>query len=587
MTGDKERRWMILPKNAAYPNFNGVHREDDWCPKAGCVPVDYECVTAGYASTRCCDNGNFGDGHKCMKSNPEAAESPKVTEEAPPGVQFYVTRRTVKQAFRLSDDPTPAENDMLHEFLSSAKWESDRDSGLTIHTLEGPMRADSGDYIIKGLRGEFYPCKPDIFALNYEPFEPSKSPVTLSPTLDEDQRKLVAWGTECFGADHMADHKVRALRLLEEAIELSQAVSVPAEQCAKLVEYVYSRPAGNPQQELGGVGVTWLVAAAALGSSALEALHAEMERIAKKPPAHFAQRNQQKLDAGFNSQATQTRSEGTLSPTCAMCGSNMTKEELGWYCNSCQPRRWMPENKSGGGTVSAPNGINVPNSVITNAAQRPFESPDVPTDAVQRVTLSAQEFYDSNLTFPKIHEADKRTVFQLMDALSAHNTAELLKQIAELERQYTEKTDQCIRWADRDYQFNRAESAEAALEAKTRELEGMRTAEHDLSDAYLTIRGIVGAWDTPHAPTAKEVWQHTEVKVRALKARADAAEAELLRLLGAGWEAGRDAAAALVVKIANEFGYDGLDAITYRNQIQAMVAPAEGAGPQPQEKEKL
>ena len=39
---------------------------------------------------------------------------------------------------------------------------------LDIHTLEGVMRADIGDWIIKGIKGEFYPCKPDIFAATYE-----------------------------------------------------------------------------------------------------------------------------------------------------------------------------------------------------------------------------------------------------------------------------------------------------------------------------------------------------------------------------------------------------------------------------------
>ncbi len=37
-----------------------------------------------------------------------------------------------------------------------------------IRTLEGDMRADQGDWIIKGVMGEFYPCKPDIFAATYE-----------------------------------------------------------------------------------------------------------------------------------------------------------------------------------------------------------------------------------------------------------------------------------------------------------------------------------------------------------------------------------------------------------------------------------
>ena len=42
---------------------------------------------------------------------------------------------------------------------------------LKIQTLEGVMTASLGDYIIKGVSGEFYPCKPDIFAATYEPVE--------------------------------------------------------------------------------------------------------------------------------------------------------------------------------------------------------------------------------------------------------------------------------------------------------------------------------------------------------------------------------------------------------------------------------
>ena len=38
-----------------------------------------------------------------------------------------------------------------------------------IETLEGVMAADPGDWIIRGVKGELYPCKPDIFAMTYEP----------------------------------------------------------------------------------------------------------------------------------------------------------------------------------------------------------------------------------------------------------------------------------------------------------------------------------------------------------------------------------------------------------------------------------
>lgn len=42
------------------------------------------------------------------------------------------------------------------------------DKEMIIHTLEGDMKASVGDYIITRLRGEKYPCKPDIFEKSYE-----------------------------------------------------------------------------------------------------------------------------------------------------------------------------------------------------------------------------------------------------------------------------------------------------------------------------------------------------------------------------------------------------------------------------------
>lgn len=51
------------------------------------------------------------------------------------------------------------------------------DKELDIETLEGTMHASVGDYIITGVRGEKYPCKPDIFEQTYEPADaPTASP---------------------------------------------------------------------------------------------------------------------------------------------------------------------------------------------------------------------------------------------------------------------------------------------------------------------------------------------------------------------------------------------------------------------------
>jgi len=46
-----------------------------------------------------------------------------------------------------------------------------RPFGIAIDTLEGTMVANPGDWIIRGVQGEFYPCKPDIFAATYEAVE--------------------------------------------------------------------------------------------------------------------------------------------------------------------------------------------------------------------------------------------------------------------------------------------------------------------------------------------------------------------------------------------------------------------------------
>ena len=43
--------------------------------------------------------------------------------------------------------------------------------GPHVHTPEGPFVVSVGDWIIKGVKGEFYPCKPDIFAVTYEAVE--------------------------------------------------------------------------------------------------------------------------------------------------------------------------------------------------------------------------------------------------------------------------------------------------------------------------------------------------------------------------------------------------------------------------------
>lgn len=54
------------------------------------------------------------------------------------------------------------------QFVTEAFSIDDDSRSLFIPTLEGEMECRVGDWIIKGVAGEFYPCKPDIFAATYE-----------------------------------------------------------------------------------------------------------------------------------------------------------------------------------------------------------------------------------------------------------------------------------------------------------------------------------------------------------------------------------------------------------------------------------
>lgn len=85
----------------------------------------------------------------------------------------YRKKPIVIDAVRFTDDLTP--ND-LFAFLGSFDHVDVSYEHMLIDTLEGVMKANKGDWIIKGVKGEFYPCKPEIFDATYEP-----ASVPLSP----------------------------------------------------------------------------------------------------------------------------------------------------------------------------------------------------------------------------------------------------------------------------------------------------------------------------------------------------------------------------------------------------------------------
>ena len=88
------------------------------------------------------------------------------------------------------------------------------------------------------------------------------------------QQRVQAWMIECFGAEVSADTEERNYRFLEEALELVQSNGCTREDALKLVDYVFSRPAGEPEQETGGVMLTL----AALCSASSIYMQTEAER---------------------------------------------------------------------------------------------------------------------------------------------------------------------------------------------------------------------------------------------------------------------------------------------------------------------
>lgn len=95
----------------------------------------------------------------------------------------YIKKPIKIEAFKLGTDPIPDwfVDNLINGFATTSFEKDGKPFETTspfqdasnyivadIKTLEGTMRADNGDYIIQGVKGEIYPCKPDIFELSYD-----------------------------------------------------------------------------------------------------------------------------------------------------------------------------------------------------------------------------------------------------------------------------------------------------------------------------------------------------------------------------------------------------------------------------------
>ena len=77
--------------------------------------------------------------------------------------------------YRWVEDNSQGSFDPLSGEVPASGCSIDPETGFfLIATLEGVMQAKPGDWIIRGVQGEFYPCKPDIFAATYELIEGSR-----------------------------------------------------------------------------------------------------------------------------------------------------------------------------------------------------------------------------------------------------------------------------------------------------------------------------------------------------------------------------------------------------------------------------
>jgi hypothetical protein len=92
------------------------------------------------------------------------------------------------------------------------------------------------------------------------------------------QKRVEAWLEACFPAAARSNRGERTHRFLEEALELAQANGCSREDAAALVQYVYGRPVGNPDLEVGGVMVTLAALCSASGINMNEAGDGELER---------------------------------------------------------------------------------------------------------------------------------------------------------------------------------------------------------------------------------------------------------------------------------------------------------------------
>lgn len=100
--------------------------------------------------------------------NRNERETPVSTSTGTP--RCYRKKPVEIEAMQYLPNDSESTDALMHFLEGCTGWRmSDAELGIVIPTLEGDHLARPGDWIIKGVKGEFYPCKPDIFQATYEP----------------------------------------------------------------------------------------------------------------------------------------------------------------------------------------------------------------------------------------------------------------------------------------------------------------------------------------------------------------------------------------------------------------------------------
>lgn len=112
------------------------------------------------------------------------------------------------------------------------------------------------------------------------------------------QKRIRRWVETRLGVKAMKPHE-RAMRMLEEAIELAQSCGVNVDEATVLVWDVFGKPIGDAAQEIGGAMLTLLACADGSGYVASECALTEMRRIENLDPDKFRKRQQLNAERGI------------------------------------------------------------------------------------------------------------------------------------------------------------------------------------------------------------------------------------------------------------------------------------------------